>query len=341
MRVLRKMPLKSVVILLAGLLASLAAGCAGAPAAPSPAPADSNGSTPTMMAMRIVSTATAAAASPAAPTVTPGVTASPAPSRAPSLTPSTTPTLAPDFWMELPVVPEVNERAREIYKKGLALGNNPGAFSKVGDCEATTTWFLGMFDGPGEYYDLGEHSELAGVIDAFAGSWERNSLAVKAGFSATSVMTPLWADPKQCEAGETPLACEYRLHKPAFALIMLGSNNAARPERFEPQLRALLDETIARGIVPVLSTKADNLEGDHSINAAVARLALEYDIPLWNFWAAVQPLPHHGLDTDGAHLTLGKPDFDDPYALQTAWTVRNLTALQVMDALRRGVEPAN
>jgi len=268
------------------------------------------------------------------PTVRPTATASPAPTR----TPTVTPTLAPDFWMDLPVVPTVSERAREIYQRGQQLGQREDAFAKVGDCEATTTWFLGMFDGPEGGYDLAEYAALQETIDAFSGSWERNSLAVKAGYTATSVMTALWADPEKCESGETPMACEYRLQRPAFALIMLGSNNAARPERFEPQLRALLDETIAQGIVPVLSTKADNLEGDHSINAAIARLALEYDIPLWNFWAAVQPLPRHGLDTDGAHLTLGPPDFDDPYAMKTAWTVRNLTALQVMDAVRRGVE---
>jgi hypothetical protein len=258
-------------------------------------------------------------------------------SATPSGTPAPTATLAPDFWMDLPVVPTVSERAKEIYRRGQLLGLNPAAFSKVGDCEATSTWFLGVFDGPPNGYDLAEYTRLGSTIDAFAGSWKRDSLAVRAGFTATSVMTALWADPKQCHSGETPLACEYRLHQPAFALIMLGSNNAARPERFEPQLRALLDQTIAAGIVPILSTKADNLEGDHSINAAVARLALEYDIPLWNFWAAVQPLPRHGLAEDGAHLTLGAPDFDDQYAMKTAWTVRNLTALQVIEAVWQGV----
>jgi hypothetical protein len=32
------------------------------------------------------------------------------------------------------VLPQVSERAREIYRTGLALGNNPQTFSKVGDC---------------------------------------------------------------------------------------------------------------------------------------------------------------------------------------------------------------
>jgi len=89
--------------------------------------------------------------------------------------------------------------------------------------------------------------------------------------------------------------------------------------------------------VPVLATKADNLEGDHLINQALARLAYEYDIPLWNFWSAVQPLPNHGLLEDGFHLSHGANYFDEPANLKRAWPVRNLTALQVIDAVWRGL----
>jgi hypothetical protein len=89
--------------------------------------------------------------------------------------------------------------------------------------------------------------------------------------------------------------------------------------------------------VPVLSTKADNLEKDESINAIIARLAQEYDIPLWNFWAAVQGLPSAGLQPDGAHLTFASPFFDLPDNMEHAWPVRNLTALQTLDSLWRGL----
>jgi hypothetical protein len=62
-------------------------------------------------------------------------------------------------------------------------------------------------------------------------------------------------------------------------------------------------------------------------------------MPLWNFWAAIQPLPGHGLQPDLEHLTYsGINDFDDPAALQSAWTVRNLTALQFLDAVWRSVK---
>jgi hypothetical protein len=69
-------------------------------------------------------------------------------------------------------------------------------------------------------------------------------------------------------------------------------------EEYEKYMRQIIETVIAHGAVPILATKADNVEGDHSINFTTASLAYEYDIPLWNFWLAVQPLPNHGLDTE-------------------------------------------
>ena len=116
---------------------------------------------------------------------------------------------------------------------------------------------------------------------------------------------------------------------------MLGSNDVFHPDDFEPQMRALIEYSIENGVVPILSTKADNEEGDHSINTTIARLAYEYDIPLWNFWLAVQPLPEKGLQEDGVHLTWGRNYFNDQDTLQKAWPVRNLTALQILDKVWR------
>jgi hypothetical protein len=246
--------------------------------------------------------------------------------------------LAPDAWMKLPVVPTVSARARSIYQRGLQMGNNPKAFSKVGDCESRTTWFLWDFDQKEKNYDLGPYTELQPVLDYFAGSFGRMSKVAKPGFTAASLMTSLWADPETCQKDETPLGCEYRLQRPGFALIMLGTNDIARPETFEANMRKVIDFTIQQGVLPVLVTKADNLEGDNRINAAIARLANEYDIPLWNFWSAAQDLPDHGLQEDGAHLTWSPNTFGDAEAMKRAWPVRNLTALQVLQALMKGVQ---
>jgi hypothetical protein len=247
------------------------------------------------------------------------------------------PTLGPEDWKNLPIVPAISTTAVQIYRHGLELGENPRAFSKVGDCGSTPSWFLGDFDRGPRYYDLGSYTDLEAVIQQYQGSFGRTSLAARSGFNASSVFAPIWADRTQCTADETPLACEYRVHHPSVSLITLGTNDVWHQDTFESQMRLIIEYSIQNGILPVLATKADNDEGDGSINAAIARLAQEYDIPLWNYWRAVQPLPDHGLQPDGAHLTWGPNRFNDPKAMESAWAVRNLTALQVLDAVWKAV----
>lgn len=244
----------------------------------------------------------------------------------------------PDGWKEMPVIPPFTEHARQIYQQGIAAGNNPQAFSKIGDCESTPTWFLGDFDIGPSRYDLGPYTSLQKVIDYFQGSFGRISLAAKPGFKTSSALSPLWADRKQCQANETPLACEYRIQRPSFAFIMLGTNDVSFEKTYEANLRRVIQETIDAGIVPILATKADNLEKDHAINAITAKLAVEYDLPLWNFWKALQGLPRNGLQEDAVHLTVAGSRFGDKRMMLSGWPVRNLTALQVLESMLNGVE---
>jgi hypothetical protein len=242
--------------------------------------------------------------------------------------------------MDLPVVPKVSQRAIDIYRHGLTMGNNPQAFSKVGDCGSTPAWFLGDFDLGPKYYSLGDHAELEEVIRVFQGSFSRTSLAAKSGFNASSIFAQIWADRDFCRSNETPLACEYRIHRPSIAIITLGTNDVWHQDSFEAQMRKIIELSIASGVLPVLATKADNEEGDHSINAKIASLSVEYDIPLWNYWLGVQGLPDHGLQEDGAHITWGPNRFNDPAVMKKGWPVRNLTALQVLDAVWQTVKTA-
>lgn len=251
------------------------------------------------------------------------------------------PTLAANAWMELPVIPAVSETALEIYRRGLELGNDPNAFSKVGDCQTSTDFFLVDFDKPGRY-DLGRFDELQTTIDYYEGSFSRQSLAVKDGFNVASVLSALRADPAVCNKGENPLECEFRLHHPSVALISMETNfNQQSSEKYGDYMRQIVEFSIENGVVPILATKADNKEGDNSINAEIAEIANEYDIPLWNFWAAVHDLPNNGFDmslNDGFHLSLGKNYyFTDPDNMKRAWPWRNLTALQTLDAVRAGL----
>jgi hypothetical protein len=234
------------------------------------------------------------------------------------------------------VVPAVGPVAREYYHYGLTLGNNPAAFSKLGDCNTENGRFLVMFD-TGEYR-LGPHfAGLQSVINQFAGSFERESLAAASGFSADSLLDPIWANPEFCGRDESPLACELRLHQPSLALVNLGTHAPASMRDFDSSMRRLIEAALAAGVLPILATKGDNVEGDGRINLVIRDLAEAYQLPLWDFWAAVQPLPAGGLSSDGIHFTYGRSNFDDPWAMTRGWTWRNLTALLALDAVWQGV----
>ena len=299
----------------------------------------------------LLSACSAPTENPATPTVTSQlpVATEAAPTKAPVSIPATqeptataNPTLAPGEWMKLPVVPQkISETTKKIYARGQELGNNPKAFSKVGDSNSTLPEFFADFDRP-RAYRLGDYAYLQPAVDQFSGSWGRSSLAVKIGMSTNGVLSPLWANWKECKANESPLLCEYRIQKPSFALIALGTNDAydAHTEPMEERYRKVIELTIKQGIVPILATKADNLEGDHLVNETIVRLANEYDIPLMNFWAAMQELPDQGLET-AFHFTsggdVGTCEFDSIENLKYGWTVRNLTALQSLDVVWRAV----
>ena len=257
----------------------------------------------------------------------------------PATTSTPKPPLATDAWKQMPVVPaSVSDRAVEIYELGLTLGNNPTHFSIIGDCQNVSSYFLSAFDNPDDFSLGSEYAYLQPTIDYYQGSYSRKSLAVKGGFNAAAVISPLRGDPKSCNPNESPLDCELRVWKPSIVIVSMETWWSEKPaEEYDKYMRRVLDRIIETGAVPIIATKADNLEGDHSINATIAQIAYEYDIPLWNFWLAVQPLADHGLTGDGFHLTFARNFFDDRARMKSAWPWRNLTALQTLDAVHKGL----
>lgn len=245
-----------------------------------------------------------------------------------TLTPTSTPDvrLNPDDWRNWPVVPVFSARAQEIYRRGLAMGTDPHAFSKIGDCQMINEAFFGVYGLPGRYGFPDGYDYLQETIDYYNGMFARISTAVSGGFVAPSILNPMWADPQLCEKGETPLECELRRNNPSVVLIGLEFWFKGRTaDSYAQYLRQIIEYSIEKGAVPVLITKADNVEGDHSINRMTAQLAYEYDIPLWNFWRAVQELPNQGMDAernDGFHISVA------------AWNMRSFTGLQVLEAFR-------
>jgi len=258
-------------------------------------------------------------------------------------TATVTPTLAPEAWKDMPVVPQVSPSMREVYLAGLAAGRDPTRFSKIGDCQNIAPYFLAIFDDPAKYRLGEQYAYLQPVIDHFTGSWSRQSLAAHGGMNVAAVQNPFWTltpRPADCHAGETPLACELRVYDPSIVIISMEESWSGDLGKYDGYMRRIVEYVLAQNVVPILATRAELPNPAISINATVARIAYDYRVPLWNFWAASNPLPSHGLTEDGFHLT-GLVDtryyFDDPVRMEMGWTWRNLTALQAITAVYRAL----
>ena len=235
----------------------------------------------------------------------------------------------------------ISDRARanilQIFEQGRRLGNNPRAFSKIGDSTSEHTHFLFRFDNDA-LYDLGVYAELQATIDYYEGSFSRNSLASWIGNHAWSVMDPLRANADICQANETPLACEYRIHRPSIVLIQLGTNEAARPELFETAMSNIIDETLALGVIPILGTKVNNYRDENgSINRIIRGLATSYNVPLWDLEFVASALPDRGLANDGIHFTDYPADYTEDATFFRGQPLQSLTALIAIDRVREAM----
>lgn len=264
------------------------------------------------------------------PSMTPTEAVQTLPSKTPEATPTSDSRLRPEDWQEWPVIPELESYAYQVYNLGQRLGRDPHVFSVIGDCQNSPTYFLSLYDE--DRYTLPEGEEyLQETIDWYAGSFAHRSVSVENGMTVASALNPYWAqiNSELCESTETPVACEARLSNPSLALISLGTNWAPgiTQENYIAYLNQIVDILLEQGVLPILSTKADNMEGDYSRNLAMAQVAYDRHLPLWNFWATVQDLPNGGLDKEqGA---------GDEYLSYEGRVTRNLTALELIDSVRR------
>jgi hypothetical protein len=103
-------------------------------------------------------------------------------------------------------------------------------------------------------------------------------------------------------------------------------------------MRRILDDAIGRGVLPILSTKADDLDGGGRFNAIVRKLATEYQLPLWDWRIAAEALFNRGIASNSNYqLTWGPAFYDGPASAWTGWQWRNLTALQALDLVWEAV----
>lgn len=284
-------------------------------------------------------------------TPTPTIAPSPTPTRLPTSTPTpggppvATPVpptdvngIAIDQFIIMP--PAVQAHMRAIFAAGQALGRNPRAYSKVGDSTIENPHFMMRFDsGP---YNLGQYAYLQDIIDVYLGSHARESIAVRRGLHAWSLLNPQWADKDQCEPNEGPLPCEIRLHNPSIVIFRIGSNDVGVPDLFKQSLQDAITYCLQQGVIPIIGTKADRHEGEGNINNTILReLAASNNLPLWDFDLVAQTLPNAGIDpTDGTHMTFYfAHDYTDPIAFTKGHAVHNLTALIMLDRVWKVLNP--
>ena len=256
--------------------------------------------------------------------------------------------------MAYPVVPEIPQEMAAslnlVYQGGLSLGNRPNAFSKVGDEAVASQNFLVPFATG--LYDLGNYGALQSVLDAYSATTVRegdtpaNSLTVEslAAGAQFSIDTLFTAAPggSACDAlgGGTNLACEFQLTRPSIALISFSAPNVVfmPAEQFRSELQTLVREAQSTyGVIPVLATipagGGYTTEQLAEYNRAIVEVAQASGVPLWNLWRAMQ---ERGIGDPTGVAPEGPANLTDA-ALSYGVNVRNLTALQTLQAVRQAV----
>jgi hypothetical protein len=232
-----------------------------------------------------------------------------------------------DAWKDAPVIPSVDPSIRAIYQYGQTLGNDPHAFSIFGDCQERPGEFLGVFETDPAVVD-GLPPNLQETIANFQGSFNRESPTAQDGTTPGALLWNQWHRGEYgCSFAETPVECELRIHRPSFVIIQIGTHFESRNTEY---LRTVILQLMDAGVVPILATKADNREKDERINRDMWNLASEYDLPLWNFWAAVSGLPNRGLYTRS-----DRPLQGNIYLTDEASQIHRRTGLEALNAVWR------
>lgn len=235
--------------------------------------------------------------------------------------------LDPNDWKNWSVIPQVDPSIRAIYAYGQTLGNDPYAFSIFGDCQSRPAAFFGVFETDQDVVK-NLSPELQATVANFQGSFNRESPTSQDGTTPGALLWTQWHRGEYgCTFDETPVQCELRIHRPSFVLIQIGTHFESRNTEY---LRKIIMQLIDAGVVPILATKADNREKDERINRDMALLASEYDLPLWNFWAAVSELPNRGLYTRA-----DRPLQGDIYLTDEAAILHRMTGLEALNAVWR------
>ncbi len=250
--------------------------------------------------------------------------------------------LPSSFTLE-PVIPQIDaamaSRLNQVLQDGLRQGNRLNVFARAGDSITISNQFLTPLARPSVAVDLAGDGSLEDTLAFFRAlplgtqnSFSRTSTAATAGWTSAEVLAHL--------PGELVIT------KPAFVLIMAGTNDIAAGvpvETYRQNLTRLVQTATRMGVVPVLSTIPDiPLLGQFAarvpgFNQTVANVGESLQVPVWNYWRSLRELPGLGIGPDHVHPSAAPDGGGDltENGLQYGYNVRNLTALQTLDKLKR------
>jgi hypothetical protein len=225
-------------------------------------------------------------------------------------------------------IPAITPQQRAVYRGAVKAGKDPSVFTVVGDCNSQPAVYLQRL-ASGQFDASTLDARLQGVVQQFAPSFSRISLAAEGGLGAGMMMDPMWADGALCDKNAGPFACELWVSRASVVFISLGTQEQYSWKDFEKNYRPMIEHALGKGVLPVLVTKADDIETasgapSGSINDVIRKLAKEYSVPLLDFHAAAQELPNGGL------IDEGDKDFHQSYA---GMDRRILTTLQTLAAI--------
>lgn len=247
----------------------------------------------------------------------------------------------------LPVLPfadqAVLDNARGIAALAQSLGRNAGAMLKVGDSNTQASpggagHFLEPLADPA-YNPVA--SGLANYGPSLVDTWAtyRGWFTGRYATAYPGMILPL---------ADARLPGEIAATGAGVALVMIGTNDLAifaNPVMFRDGLVALVRTLTSAGVVPVLSTVPEHLDNPgyaplvRAYNQAIADVAEQYRVPLWNAWLQLAALPNAGLDAGGVHLAHSPFGGGNLIGTELIYgqNARNLAALQILDWFRTRV----
>lgn len=249
---------------------------------------------------------------------------------------------APAPRMAEPYVHVPAASVQALCAAGEAQGARANVFAKVGDSITAYRGFMADFADPG-LVNLGGNQYLGPTVIYYRSGWARTgtsfddqALGALGGVNAAGLLSRdlAWLQYGDTCKDQTLLECEYNYLHPAVSLIMVGTNNPAPDLGFEYDLGSIVQQTVDRGIVPILFTIPPNAFKDVTpYNDHVRIVAAAFDVPLVDYEAAMRGLPAMGLSPDGVHPS--EPPDGNTAALTAVgltygYPMRNLLALDAL-----------